>query len=66
LGYIYQFDRATCCVLNASVSTIEIEIEDVEDISIHFSDGKQVREQDKSVSSKKIPLQIEVCHYGKL
>lgn len=56
LGYIYQFDRATYCLLNASVSTIEIGIEDVEDISIHFSDGKQVREQDKSVSSKKNPL----------
>lgn len=48
LGYFFQFDRATYLLLNSGISVIEVGIEDVDDISIHFSNGSQIREQDKN------------------
>lgn len=56
LGYIYQFDRATYRLFQSGVDVIEIGIEDIDDVSVHKTDGKGIHEQDKSTVNKGSPL----------
>lgn len=56
LGYVYQFDRATFRLFKSDVDVIEIGIEDIDDVSVHFKTGDTIREQDKSTINSGSPL----------
>ncbi|WP_044339366.1 ABC-three component system protein [Rossellomorea aquimaris] len=56
LGYVYQFDRATYNLFQSSVDVVEIGIEDIDDVSVHYHNGKEIREQDKSTVKSNSPL----------
>ena len=56
LGYVYQFDRATFRLLEASNSVVSVGVEHIDDVSIHRLDGTAIQEQDKSTVTSKRPL----------
>lgn len=56
LGYVYQFDRATYRLFQSGVDVVEIGVEDIDDVSVHLGDGKEIREQDKSTINSGSPL----------
>lgn len=56
LGYVYQFDRATYRLFQSGVDVVEIGIEDIDDVSVHFDDGNEIREQNKSTVNAGSPL----------
>ncbi|KMZ40828.1 MULTISPECIES: ABC-three component system protein [Bacillales] len=56
LGYVYQFDRATYRLFESGTDVVEIGVEDIDDVSVHFHDGKETREQDKSTVNSDSPL----------
>lgn len=56
LGYVYQFDRATFRLFEAGIDVIEIGFEDIDDVSVHYRNGNELREQDKSTVNSGSPL----------
>lgn len=56
LGYVYQFDRATYRLFESGINVIEVGVEDIDDVSVHMRDGKEIREQDKSTVNSGSPL----------
>ncbi|SFL00271.1 ABC-three component system protein [Brevibacillus centrosporus] len=56
LGYVFQFDRATYRLFQSGVDVVEIGVEDIDDVSVHFNNGNEVREQNKSTVNSGSPL----------
>lgn len=56
LGYMYQFDRATYSLFQADIDVLEIAVEDIDDVSVHFNNGNEIREQNKSTINSASPL----------
>ncbi|UUZ93354.1 hypothetical protein LJK87_00690 [Paenibacillus sp. P25] len=56
LGYVYQFDRATYRLFQSGVDVVEVGVEDIDDVSVHYGSGKEIREQDKSTVNSGSPL----------
>ena len=56
LGYMYQFDRATYRLFQSGIDVVEIGVEDIDDVSVHFDDGNEIREQNKSTINSGSPL----------
>lgn len=56
LGYLYQFDRATYRLFQSGIDVIEIGVEDIDDVSVHFDNGNEIREQNKSTVNSGSPL----------
>jgi hypothetical protein len=56
LGYVYQFDRATYRLFQSGIDVVEIGVEYIDDVSVHFHDGKETREQNKSTVNSGSPL----------
>lgn len=56
LGYVFQFDRATYHLLTASADVVAVGVEDVDDVTRHYSDGSLDREQLKSTIREQFQL----------
>ncbi len=56
LGFVYQFERATYLLLEAPSTVVSVGVEEVDDVSVHHSDGTSTREQDKSTIRDARPL----------
>lgn len=53
---MYQFDRATYRLFQSGIDVLEIGVEDIDDVSVHFDDGDEIREQNKSTINSGSPL----------
>ena len=56
LGYMYQFERATYRLLEATDAVVSVAVEHLDDVSVNRADGTSIREQDKATIRSTQPL----------
>lgn len=40
--YVYKFDRVTYRLFQSGVDEVEVGIEDIDDVSVHYDGGKEI------------------------